>query len=73
LQPQPHAPPETDQYLPFATKRLHHHDEELTVVTAAQWNSELIAHLATERCRLRQAKVVRIWRPSTANQTGLFS
>ena len=39
---------------------------------AAQRHRELIAHLATERTRLCQAKMVRIrWTP-TANLAGLF-
>ena len=44
----------------------------LTVMRPAQRHGELIAHLATERTRLRKTHMVRIrWTP-TANQTRLF-
>ena len=45
---------------------------ELTVVSPAQWHHELIAHLATERTRLRKTQMMRIRRTPTANQAGLF-
>src|SRR5215471_8264482 len=45
---------------------------DLTMMGAAERHRELIAHLATERARLRQAQMVRIRRLSTANQAGLF-
>jgi hypothetical protein len=44
----------------------------LTMMRPAQGHRELIAHLPTERTRLRKAQVVGIGRPPTANQTGLF-
>ena len=42
------------------------------MVSPAQRHRELIAHLATERTRLRKTQMMRIrWTP-TANQAGLF-
>ena len=38
----------------------------LAMVSAAQWNRELVTHLAAECRRLRKAQVVRIgWTPTT--------
>ena len=45
---------------------------ELAVMTPAQWNGELITHLATDRTGLHKTQMMRIGRPSTANQAGLF-
>ena len=45
---------------------------ELAVMTPAHWNGELITHLATDRTGLHKTQMMRIGRPSTANQAGLF-
>ena len=45
---------------------------DFTVMGAAQGHRKLIAHLATERTRWREAQVVSIRRPPTANQTRLY-
>jgi len=42
------------------------------MVSPAQRYRELIAHLATERTRLRKTQMMRIRRMPTANQAGLF-
>jgi hypothetical protein len=42
------------------------------MVSPAQRHRELIAHLVTERSRLRKTQMMRIRRPPTANQAGLF-
>jgi hypothetical protein len=45
---------------------------DLTVVRATERHRELVADLATERTRLREAQMVWVGRPPTANQTRLF-
>ncbi len=45
---------------------------DLAVVRATERHRELVAHLATERTRLREAQMMRIGWPATANKTGLF-
>src|SRR5437588_9098954 len=45
---------------------------DFAMVSPAQRHRELIAHLATERTRLRKTQMMRIRRTSTANQAGLF-
>jgi hypothetical protein len=45
---------------------------DLAVVRTAQRHRELIAHLATERSRLRKTQMMRIRGPPTANEAGLF-
>ena len=44
----------------------------LAMMTAAQWDSEFIAHFAAERWALREAKVVGVRRLSAADQTRLL-
>jgi hypothetical protein len=44
---------------------------KLTMVDAAQWNSELVAHLAAQSFRLSKPKVMRIRGLTATNQAGL--
>ena len=45
---------------------------DLAMMRATQRHRKFVAHLATERTRLRKAQMVRIRRPPTANQTRLL-
>jgi hypothetical protein len=45
---------------------------KFAVVRTAQRHREFIAHLATERPRLREAQMMRIRRPPTAKEARLF-
>ena len=42
------------------------------MMSPAQWHCEFVTDLVAERTNLREAQVVRIGRPSTANQASLF-
>ena len=46
---------------------------DLTMVRATERHRELIAHLATERTRLREAQMVWIGGPATADQARLLN
>jgi hypothetical protein len=45
---------------------------DLPVMRATERHREFIAYLAAKRTSLREAQMVRIRRPATANKTGLF-
>jgi hypothetical protein len=42
------------------------------MMSAAEWDRELVAHLAAKRRRLRKSQVVGIGRTTAADQTWLF-
>jgi hypothetical protein len=45
---------------------------DLTVVSATEWDGELVANLAAKRRWLRKAQVMCIGGAATADQTGLL-
>jgi len=66
------GPPPANRSRFLSPRRLIAAAMDLTVMRTTERHRELIAQLATEGTRLREAQVVRIRRPPTANQAWLF-